>query len=123
MSVKEAGSGGGGGGGGGGGAAAERVPGTLVKSITLVPTLDNPDIVPEYVYESGSALAVVEGVAPVPVAVVRIPPEAVALDVVGVEADPYVLDGVPTALTLGVVSVNPVVVHVLGTVGVMNWTV
>ena len=57
---------------------------------------------------------------------VRIPPEALALDVVGVEADPNVLGwtGVPTvAPTLKFVSVNPVFVHVLGTVGVMNWTV
>ena len=106
------------------GVAAERVPGTLVKSITLVPTLDNPDIVPECMYESGTALAVVEGVVPVPGEVVRIPPEALALDVVGVEVDPDVLVGVPTAApTLGVVNVNPVVIHVLGTVGVMNRTV
>ena len=106
------------------GAAAERVPGTLVKSMTLVPTLDNPDIVPECVYESGSALAVVEGVVPVPGEVVRIPPEVLALDVEGVEVDPDVLVGVQTAAaTLEVVNVNPVVDHVLGTVGVMNCTV
>ena len=95
-----------------------RVPGTLVKSIILIPTLDNPDIVPESVYESCSALAVVEGVAPVPEEVVRIQLEALALDVVGVKADPNMLVGVPTvALTLEFVSVNPVVVHVLGMVG------
>ena len=106
------------------GAAAEKVPGTLVKSITLVHTLDNPDIVPECVYESGSALAVVEGVDTVPGEVVVIPPEVLSFDVVGVEAVPNVLVGVPTvALMLELVFVDPVVIHVLGTVGVMNWTV
>ena len=55
---------------------------------------------------------------------VRIPLEALALDVVSVQADPNVLVGVPmVAPTLEFVSVNPVVVHVLGTVGMMNWTV
>ena len=106
------------------GTAAERVPATQVKSITLVPTLDIPDIVTKCVYESGSALAVAEGVATVPCEVVRIPPEALALDVIDVKADPNLLVGVPTvAPMLEFVSVNPVVVHVLGMVGMMNWTV
>ena len=67
---------------------------------------------------------VVEGVDTAPGEVVRIPPEALALDVVGVEADPNVLVGVPTvAPMLEFVSINPVVVHVLGMLGMMNWTV
>ena len=75
-------------------------------------------------YESGSALAVVEGVDTVHGEVVRIPPEMLALDVVGVEAVPNVVVEVPTvALTLEFVGVDPVVIHILGTVGVMNWTI
>ena len=106
------------------GAAAEKVPGTLVKYITLVHAHDNPDIVPECVYESGSALTVVGGVDTVPGEVAGIPPEALALDVVGVEAVPNVLVGVSTvALMLEFVGIDPVIIHVLGTVGVMNWTV